>query len=98
MLRILKCEGGRRRRGRPELRWKDYVKRDIERAGTNDQKWNTIAEDRGRWRELTTKDEQEATKSRGPHPAREQGDEEDTEVLSYNDVTSCKQHSRCPAN
>ncbi|KAI0220836.1 NACHT, LRR and PYD domains-containing protein 1 [Lamellibrachia satsuma] len=26
-------DGGRRRRGRPKLRWKDYVKRDLERAG-----------------------------------------------------------------
>ena len=54
-------EGGRRRRGRPKLRWKDCVKRDLERAGTNDQEWKTIAEDRGRWRALTRKVE-EATK------------------------------------
>ena len=37
------------------------VKRDLERAGMNGQEWKTIAEDRGRWRELTTKVE-EATK------------------------------------
>ena len=36
-------------------------KRNLERAGTNDQEWKTIAEDKGRWRELTTKVEQ-ATK------------------------------------
>ena len=41
-------EGGRRRRGRSKLRWKDCVKRDLERAGTNGQEWKTIAEDRGR--------------------------------------------------
>ena len=51
-------EGGRRRRGRPKLRWKDYVKRDLERAGMNSQEWKTIAEDRGRWRELTKKVEE----------------------------------------
>ena len=54
-------EGGRRRRRRPKLRWKDCVKRDIERAGTKGQEWKTIAEDRGRWRELIMKVE-EATK------------------------------------
>ena len=60
--RALKAEeGGRRRRGRPTLRWKDCVKRDLERAGINGQEWKTIAEDRGRWRELTMKVE-EATK------------------------------------
>ena len=51
-------EGGRRRRGRPKLGWKDCVKRDLERAGMNDQEWKTIAKDRGRWRELTTKVEE----------------------------------------
>ena len=48
-------EGGRRRRVRPKLRLKDSVKRNLERADTNGQEWTTIAEDRGRWRELTTK-------------------------------------------
>ena len=48
-------EGGRRRRGRPNLRRKDCVKRYLERAGTNGQEWKTIAEDRGRWTALTTK-------------------------------------------
>ena len=51
-------EGGRRRRGRPKLRWQDCVKRDLERAGTNGQEWKTIAEDRGRWRALTLKVEE----------------------------------------
>ena len=41
--------------------WKDYVKRDLERAGTNGQDWNTTAEDRGKWKTLTMKVE-EATK------------------------------------
>ena len=62
-------EGGRRR---PKLQWKDIVKRDLERAGPNGQEGKIIAEDRGRWRELTTKVEQ-ATKWRGPHSARVQG-------------------------
>ena len=51
-------EGGRRRRGRPKLRRKDCVKRDLERAGMNGREWKTIAEDRGKWRTLTTKVEE----------------------------------------
>ena len=51
-------EGGRRRRGRPKLRWKDCVKRDLERTGTNGQEWKTIAEDRWRCRALTMKVEE----------------------------------------
>ena len=51
-------EGGRRIRGRPKLRWKDCVKRDLERAGTNGQEWKTTAEDRGKWRTLTMKVEE----------------------------------------
>ena len=49
--RTWKAEEG----GRPKLRWKDCVKRDLEKAGTNGQEWKTIVENRGRWRELTTK-------------------------------------------
>ena len=56
--RALKAEEGGRRRGRPKLGWKDCVKPDLERAGMNSQEWKTIAEDRGRWRELTTKMEE----------------------------------------
>ena len=51
-------EGGRSRRGRPKLQWKDCVKRDLERAGTNDQEWKTTTEDRGKWRTLTMKMEE----------------------------------------
>ena len=39
--RTWKAEEG----GRPKLRWKDCVKRDLERAGTNGQECKTILED-----------------------------------------------------
>ena len=65
-------EGGRRRRGRQKLRWKDYVKRDLERAGTNGQEWTTIAEERVRWRALTMKVE-ETIKRLEPHPQGSNG-------------------------
>ena len=53
----------------------EKLKRDLEKAGTNSQEWKTTAEDRGKWRTLTTKAE-EAIKQLGPHPAREQREEE----------------------
>ena len=62
------------------MRWKDCVKRDLERAGTKGQEWKTIAEDRGRCRELATKVE-EATKWLGPHLVRKQGEEEEDVML-----------------
>ena len=43
-------EGGRRRRRRPTLRWRDGVKRDLERAEMNSREWERMAEDRNRWR------------------------------------------------
>jgi hypothetical protein len=39
---------GRRRVGRPNLRWMDGVKRDVERLGIRD--WRTEAMDRDGWR------------------------------------------------
>ena len=38
---------GRRRRGRPRLRWEDCVKRDL--AGVR-REWRVSARDRGEWR------------------------------------------------
>ena len=58
---VKKSMESRRRRGRPKVQWKDCVKLELEKAGTNGQEWKTIAEDRGRWRALTAKVE-EATK------------------------------------
>ena len=45
-------EQGRRRRGRPKLRWEDCVKRDVRKAGEKeDCKKNT--RDRGGWKILS---------------------------------------------
>ena len=40
-------EQGRRRRGRPRLRWEDCVKRDVRKAGEEEE------EDRGGWKRLS---------------------------------------------
>ena len=40
---------GRRRRGRPRLRWEDCVKRDLVEVGGE---WTIRARDRGEWRRL----------------------------------------------
>ncbi len=43
---------GRRRRGRPMLRWEDRVKRDVRTAGEEDD-WKKKARDRGGWKGLS---------------------------------------------
>ena len=42
-------EDGRRRRGRPKLRCRDNVRRDLEKAGVNSQVWERVAKDWDRW-------------------------------------------------
>ena len=44
-------EQGRRRRGRPRLRWEDCVKRDVEKAGVEGD-WKKKTGDRGGWKRL----------------------------------------------
>ena len=64
------------KKGRQKLRWKDCVKRDFEKTGTNGQEWKITAEDRGKWRTLTMKVE-EGIKWLGLHPPRFHGEEEE---------------------
>ena len=45
-------EQGRRRRGRPRLRWEDCVKRDVRRAG-EEEDWKKKKRDKGRWKRLS---------------------------------------------
>ena len=40
-------ECGRRRRGRPKLRWGNSIKRSLERAGVNSRAWERMAGDDG---------------------------------------------------
>ena len=43
---------GRRKRGRPQLRWEDCVRRDIRRSG-EDERWREGSADRKLWKERT---------------------------------------------
>ena len=45
-------EQGRRRRGRPMLRWEDCVKRDVRKAG-EEEDWKKKKRDRGGWKRLS---------------------------------------------
>ena len=58
-------EQGRRRRGRPKLRWEDCVKRDVRKAG-EEEDWKKKTRDRGGWKRLSN----EAVKKlrAAPHP------------------------------
>ena len=58
-------EQGRRRRGRPRLRWEDCVKRDVKKAG-EEEDWKKKTRDRGGWKRLT--DEAVKKLRAAPHP------------------------------
>ena len=56
---------GRRRRGRPRLRWEDCVKRDVKKAG-EEEDWKKKTRDRGGWRRIA--DEAVKKLHAAPHP------------------------------
>ena len=56
---------GRRRLGRPRLRWEDCVKRDVKKAG-EEEDWKKKASDRGGWKRLS--DEAMKKLRAAPHP------------------------------
>ena len=45
-------EQGRMRRGRPRMRWEDCVKRDVRKAG-EEEDWKKKTRDRGGWKRLS---------------------------------------------
>ena len=45
-------EEGRRRRGRPRLRWEDYVERDVRKAG-EEEDWKKKTRDTEGWKRLS---------------------------------------------
>ena len=56
---------GRGRRGRPRLRWEDCVKRDVEKAG-EEEDWKKKTRDSGEWKILS--DEAMNKLRAAPHP------------------------------
>ena len=58
-------EQSRRRQRRPRLRWEDCVKRDVRKAG-EEEDWKKKTRDRGRWKRLS--DEAVKKLQAAPHP------------------------------
>ena len=49
-----KKQEGFRKRGRPQLRWEDYVKRDLRKA-EDEERWREKDNNRDQWKQITTK-------------------------------------------
>ena len=58
-------EQGRRRRGRPRLRWEDCIKRDVKKTGEEGD-WKNKTGDRGGWKRPA--DEAVKKLQAAPHP------------------------------
>ena len=72
-------EQGRRRRGRPRLRWEDCVKRDVRKTG-EEEDWKKKTRDRGGWKILS--DEAVKKLRAAPHPWQRETRKREREVLS----------------
>ena len=66
-------EQGRRRRGRPRLRWEDCVKRDVKKTGEEGD-WKKKTQDRVGWKRLA--DEAVKKLQAAPHPWQREKEEE----------------------
>ena len=71
--------GGRRRRGRPRLRWEDCVKRDVKKAG-EEEDWKKKTRDRGGWKSLS--DEAVKKFRAAPHPWQREKEEREERRVS----------------
>ena len=45
-------ERGKIKRGRPRIRWRECIERDIRKAELEDVNWRMVAQDRGQWRRV----------------------------------------------
>ena len=71
-------EQGRRRRGRPRLRWEDCVNRDVRKAG-EEEDWKKKTRDRGGWKRLS---DEAVKKVAGSTSPLTKGNEEEREINS----------------
>ena len=74
-------EEGRRRRGRPRLRWEDCVKRDVRKAG-EEEEWKKKTRDRGGWKRLS--DVIRQWRSCGQHLIHDKGKKRKEEIFLHN--------------
>ena len=49
MMAYVHQKRGKRKRGRPCMRWRDRIERDMRKAELEDVDWRVVAQDRGQW-------------------------------------------------
>ena len=50
MMAYVHQEREKRKKGRPRMRWRDCIERDMRKAEFEDVDWRMVAQDRGQWR------------------------------------------------
>ena len=82
-------EQGRRRRGRPILRWEDCIKRDVKKTGEEGD-WKKKTGDREGWRRIA--DEAVKKLQAAPHPDKGKKRKRETHTHA-NPLTKTRTHS-----
>ena len=77
-------ERGKRKRGRPRMRWRDCIERDMRKAELEDVDWRMVAQDRGQWRRVVHR---AAETCSHPYPWN-QGNKEEREKRLSNGSTA----------
>ena len=62
---LVSQERGKRKRGKPRMRWRDCIERDMRKAELEDVDWRMVAQDRGQWRRVVHR---AAETCSHPHP------------------------------
>ena len=93
MMAYVHQERGRRKRGRPRMRWRDCIERDMRKGELEDVDWRMVAQDRGQWRRVVHR---AAESCSHPHPWNQGNNEErDTWAAHFKELLNGKGAASC---